>query len=218
LHYVLDEWFEKEVRPRLQGQAFVIRYADDFVIGVAREDDAKRIMDVLPKRMSKYGLTVHPEKTRLVRFQPPQADDSETEERDSPEPRTFDFLGFTHCWGRSQRGMGGQKEDGEKPTQAHAGSADGLVSEKPPLSDQGAAPEAHGKAAGPLRVLRDYWQLLQPSEISGKSATDLATQAVSATPRQAPDVVQVRSSGGAIQSSPSLRSPQPGGQRSEVMR
>ncbi|MFI5386389.1 MAG: reverse transcriptase domain-containing protein [Fimbriimonadales bacterium] len=70
------------------------RYADDFVIGVAREDDAKRIMDVLPKRMSKYGLTVHPEKTRLVRFEPPQADDSETEERDPPEPRTFDFLGF----------------------------------------------------------------------------------------------------------------------------
>src|SRR5262249_19513518 len=61
-------------------------------------------MEVLPKRMSKYGLTVHPEKTRLVRFQPPQADDSETEERDLPGPRTFDFLGFTHYWGRSQRG------------------------------------------------------------------------------------------------------------------
>jgi RNA-directed DNA polymerase len=105
LHYVLDEWFEKEVRPRLQGEAFVIRYADDFVIGAAREDDAKRIMDVLPKRMSKYGLTVHPEKTRLVRFEPPQAGDSETEERDPPEPRTFDFLGFTHYWGRSQRGV-----------------------------------------------------------------------------------------------------------------
>jgi RNA-directed DNA polymerase len=104
LHYVLDEWFEKEVRPRLKGEAFVIRYADDFVIGVAREDDAQRIMDVLPKRMSKYGLTVHPEKTRLVRFQPSQADDSETEERDPPEPMTFDFLGFTHYWGRSQRG------------------------------------------------------------------------------------------------------------------
>ena len=82
----------------------MIRYADDFVIGVAREDDAQRIMDVLPKRMSKYGLTVHPEKTRLVRFEPPQADDSETEERDPPEPKTFDFLGFTHYWGRSQQG------------------------------------------------------------------------------------------------------------------
>jgi group II intron reverse transcriptase/maturase len=104
LHYVLDEWFEEIVRPRLQGEAFVIRYADDFVIGVAREDDAKRIMDVLPKRMSKYGLTVHPEKTRLLRFEPPQAANSATEERDSPGPRTFDFLGFTHYWGRSRRG------------------------------------------------------------------------------------------------------------------
>jgi RNA-directed DNA polymerase len=104
LHYVLDEWFEKEVRPRLKGEAFLIRYADDFVIGVARADDARRIMEVLPKRMSKYGLTVHPEKTRLVRFEPPQADDSETEERDQPGPTTFDFLGFTHYWGRSRQG------------------------------------------------------------------------------------------------------------------
>ena len=61
-------------------------------------------MDVLPKRMSKYGLTVHPEKTRLVRFQPNRMRDSETEERNSPEPTTFDFLGFTHYWGRSLRG------------------------------------------------------------------------------------------------------------------
>ena len=82
----------------------MIRYADDFVIGVAREDDARRIMEVLPKRMSKHGLTVHPEKTRLVRFQPPQTHDSETEERDPPGPTTFDFLGFTHYWGRSRRG------------------------------------------------------------------------------------------------------------------
>lgn len=104
LHYVLDEWFEDEVRPRLKGAAFLIRYADDFVIGVAREDDAQRILEVLPKRMSKYGLTVHPEKTRLVRFQPPDADASDTEEGERPFPETFDFLGFTHYWGRTRRG------------------------------------------------------------------------------------------------------------------
>ncbi len=62
------------------------------MIGVAREDGAKRIMDVLPKRMRKHGLTVHPEKTRLVRFEPPPANDSEAEERDPPGPTTFDFL------------------------------------------------------------------------------------------------------------------------------
>jgi len=103
LHYVLDDWFEGEVRPRLKGEAFLIRYADDFIIGVSREDDARRIMEVLPKRMSKYGLTVHPEKTRLVRFRPAD-DDSDTTERPTPAPETFDFLGFTHYWGRSQRG------------------------------------------------------------------------------------------------------------------
>jgi group II intron reverse transcriptase/maturase len=104
LHYVLDEWFETEVRPRLKGRAFLIRYADDSLIGVAREDDARRILEVLPKRMSKYGLTVHPEKTRLVRFTPPEDGDSETTERTQFEPRTFDFLGFTHYWGRSRQG------------------------------------------------------------------------------------------------------------------
>ena len=70
----------------------MIRYADDFVIGVAREDDARRIMDVLPKRMSKYGLTVHPEKTRLVRFQPPR--------RPAPKPRngTHPDRGHSTFW------------------------------------------------------------------------------------------------------------------------
>src|SRR5271154_4524452 len=94
---------EAPVRFR-EGLGVKLPRATRLVIGVAREDDAKRIMDVLPKRMSKYGLTVHPEKTRLVRFEPPQADESETEERDPPEPKTFDFLGFTHYWGRSQQG------------------------------------------------------------------------------------------------------------------
>ena len=83
----------------------MIRYADDFVIGVAREDDARRIMDVLPKRMSKYGLTVHPEKTRLVRFHPdPPRPTPNPRTGDSSLPRTFDFLGFTHYWGRARKG------------------------------------------------------------------------------------------------------------------
>jgi hypothetical protein len=104
LHYVLDEWFEQEVRPRLKGEAFLIRYADDFVIGVAREDDAERIMAVLPKRMSKYGLTVHPEKTRLVRFAPPESSSSKPKDLQPQVPETFDFLGFTHYWGRARWG------------------------------------------------------------------------------------------------------------------
>ena len=156
LHYVLDEWFEKEVRPRLKGEAFLIRYADDFVIGVAREDDARRIMEVLPKRMSKYGLTVHPEKTRLVRFQPPEADDSDTEGRDPPEPRTFDFLGFTHYWGRSQRGAWVVKRKTAKSRLKRALAALSEWCRKNlhlPIKEQ--HQKLTQKAAGPLRVLRD---------------------------------------------------------------
>ena len=74
LHYVLDEWFEREVQPRLKGRSFLIRYADDFVMGFSCEEDARRVMDVLPKRFGKYGLTIHPDKTRLVPFERPGPD------------------------------------------------------------------------------------------------------------------------------------------------
>lgn len=95
LHDVLDQWFEREVRPRLRHPAFLIRYADDFCLGFRDEADARRVMEVLPKRFEKYGLTLHPDKTRLVCFQSPG---------DGPGPGTFDLLGFTHYWGRSRRG------------------------------------------------------------------------------------------------------------------
>ena len=66
LHYVLDEWFDREVQPRLRGRACLIRYADDFVIGFEHQEDAERVMAVLPQRMQRYGLTLHPDKTRLL--------------------------------------------------------------------------------------------------------------------------------------------------------
>jgi hypothetical protein len=74
LHYVLDEWFASQVRPRLKGRAYVVRYADDFVIGFTDDEDARRVMAVLPKRFGKYGLTIHPDKTRLVPGPPPRPD------------------------------------------------------------------------------------------------------------------------------------------------
>jgi group II intron reverse transcriptase/maturase len=104
LHYVLDTWFEQEVRRCLRGRAYIIRYADDFVIGFTREDDARRVMDVLPKRFGKYGLTIHPDKTRLIPFQrPPQQVDGKGDSG-AGRPGTFDLLGFTHYWGRSRKG------------------------------------------------------------------------------------------------------------------
>jgi group II intron reverse transcriptase/maturase len=102
LHYVLDEWFEHEVKPCLQGRAFLIRYADDLVMGFACEADARKVLEVLPKRFGKYGLTVHPDKTGLVPFLRPG-----TTTRGSAgmvRPGSFDFLAFTHHWGKSRRG------------------------------------------------------------------------------------------------------------------
>lgn len=106
LHEVLDTWFKAEVKPRLKGQAHLVRYADDAVICFSLEEDARRVMDVLPKRFGKYGLALHPEKTRLVQFRPPR-----TSERDGSrggsgpsQPGSFDLLGFTHHWAKSRRG------------------------------------------------------------------------------------------------------------------
>jgi RNA-directed DNA polymerase len=97
LHEVLDVWFEDEVVPRLRGRAGMVRYADDAVLVFETREDAERVLKVLPKRFEKYGLTVHPEKTKLVSFKMPNDGGNE-------KPGTFDFLGFTHYWARSRRG------------------------------------------------------------------------------------------------------------------
>lgn len=104
LHHVLDEWFAHEVQPRLKGRAFLIRYADDFVIGFTREEDARRVMDVLPKRFGRYGLTLHPTKTRLIAFRRPPHVAPPDGEPHGNRPGTFDLLAFTHYWSRSRKG------------------------------------------------------------------------------------------------------------------
>jgi RNA-directed DNA polymerase len=105
LHEVLDVWFHRNARPRLHGRAHLVRYADDAVLLFEHEEDARRIMAVLPKRFDKYGLTLHPEKTRLVQFRRPDRMQRRDEDDDGPdEPGTFDFLGFTIHWGKSLAG------------------------------------------------------------------------------------------------------------------
>jgi RNA-directed DNA polymerase len=99
LHYALDLWFERDIKPRLKGHARLIRYADDFVIGFAGQEDAERVLEVLHKRMAKYGLTLHPEKTRLIPFARPRYG-----ENGWSGTGTFDFLGFTMYWSRTRRG------------------------------------------------------------------------------------------------------------------
>lgn len=100
LHYALDLWFAEEVRPRLRGKAVLVRYADDAVFGFERQDDAERVRAALGKRMARFGLTLHPDKTRLLDFRQPSESQGE-----GKGPETFDFLGFT--WYR-RRARGGR--------------------------------------------------------------------------------------------------------------
>jgi len=99
LHHALDLWFTQVVKPRLRGKAVLVRYADDAVLGFERQDDAERVMAVLGKRMARFGLTLHPDKTRLFDFrQPPRS------QGEGKGPAIFDFLGFTWYWRRTRRG------------------------------------------------------------------------------------------------------------------
>jgi RNA-directed DNA polymerase len=101
LHHVLDEWFEQVVKPRLRGEAHEIRFADDAVLCFQYREDAKKVMDVLPKRFAKYGLTLHPEKTRLLEFGRCAMGKATRQGR---KPDTFAFLGLTHICAQSRKG------------------------------------------------------------------------------------------------------------------
>jgi RNA-directed DNA polymerase len=103
LHEVLDVWFEDVVKPRLKGPAVLVRYADDAAIAFSYEEDAERVMAVLPKRFEKYGLTLHPQKTRLVPFRRPRPSGKGPPTDRDDNSGTFDFLGFTHYWGKSRK-------------------------------------------------------------------------------------------------------------------
>lgn len=96
LHHAVDTWFEADVKPRMSGRAFMVRYADDFVMAFEHENDARRVQAVLPRRLERFKLTLHPEKTRLVYFGKPGSN--------APPPGTFDFLGFTMYWGKARSG------------------------------------------------------------------------------------------------------------------
>lgn len=104
LHEVLDLWFERDVKPRLRGRAFLIRYADDAAIAFERLDDAERVLKVMAKRFAKYGLRLHPEKTKLVEFRSPGRWRPSYRGERRTRPESFDMLGFRHYWARSRKG------------------------------------------------------------------------------------------------------------------
>jgi RNA-directed DNA polymerase len=97
LHEVLDEWFQAAVQPRMKGNCFLVRYADDFVMGFSLKGEAERVFKVLPKRFERYGLSIHPDKSRMVQFSRPYW-------KRGKGPGSFAFLGFTHYWAKMLKG------------------------------------------------------------------------------------------------------------------
>lgn len=100
LHEVLDTWFIREIEPVLKGRGFMVRYADDFIMGFSREEDARRVLEELEKRFTEYGLEINAEKTRMVPFKRPGSSGP----KPGGKPGTFDYLGFTLYWGRTRKG------------------------------------------------------------------------------------------------------------------
>jgi retron-type reverse transcriptase len=88
------------VRPRLKGKAILVRFADDFVMTFETYQDAKWVMEVLGKRLGRFGLKLHPDKTRFVEFRPQRHGGTPPDRK----AQSFDFLGFTHSWGKSRKG------------------------------------------------------------------------------------------------------------------
>jgi RNA-directed DNA polymerase len=101
LHFVLDKWFEDEVRPRLRGRCTLVRFADDAVLAFENFDDAKRVLDVLGKRFARYELRLHPSKTQFIDFRFTRPEGKQHSETTAT---TFTFLGFCHVWGKSRKG------------------------------------------------------------------------------------------------------------------
>jgi len=151
LHHVLDEWFETEVRRRLKGRCTLVRYADDLVMAFAHSDDAERVLAVLGKRLERYGLMLHPDKTRFVDFRPNRPDRTDHPATDGT---SFDFLGFTHVWGKSRNGKNMVRQVTAKGRYARALAA---VTERCRANRHQPIPEQHACLAAMMRGHYAYY-------------------------------------------------------------
>jgi reverse transcriptase-like protein len=157
LHHVLDEWFENEVKPRLKGKSILVRFADDAVMAFADYRDAQRVLDVLGKRLARYGLTLPPDKTRFIDFRSYRSDGKDHPEADGS---SFTFLGFCHVWGKSRKRKNVVRQVTAKQRYARALAAvNGVVPGEPASADPRAAHPTGRENAGPLCLLRYIGQL-----------------------------------------------------------
>jgi group II intron reverse transcriptase/maturase len=187
LHVVFDQWFAQDVQPRLRGKAVFSRFADDIVVACACEADAQRLMAVLPKRFGKYGLTLHPEKTRVLCFRRPPYRLAGEQGQHPTDPETFDLLGFTHYWGRSRRGHWVIKRQTATGRLSRALKRINTWCRRSPCPSGVAASAACPEAAGPLCVLWDYGERSRAEALSVWRATAVAevAQPAVATTRHA---------------------------------
>src|SRR5437870_1134080 len=176
LHHVLDEWFEHDVRPRLKGRCTLVRFADDAVMAFEHVLDAQRVLGVLGKRLARYGLTLHPDKTRFVDFRNTESTGTTHPEADGT---TFTFLGFTHIWGKSRAGNNVVRQ-----VTAKNRGGDGLVSDQPASVHLGPARPSDRNDAGPLCLLRHNRQLSTIKLVRPSAREDLGEMAVTAGSRK----------------------------------
>ena len=197
LHHVLDEWFEREAKPRLRGSCQLVRFADDFVMAFEDPRSGRRMLDVLGKRLGRYGLTLHATKTRYVDFRPkrPRGHDPDT---------TFDFLGFTHVWGRSRRGRNVVRQITAKDrfTRAVRAVLEWCKANLHRPARRAATPPCTGDP-GPLRLLRSDGEQQTSQRVPLLGHTPLAQGARAPQPRGARDL---RSHEGASEPLPSAAS------------
>src|SRR6516165_3794961 len=201
LHHVLDKWFELEVRPRLNGRCTLVRFADDAVMAFEDSLDAKRVLDVLGKRLARYGLTLHPDKTRFVDFRNNRPNGTDHPETDGT---SFTFLGFTHIWGKSRAGKNVVRQVTAKNRYARAGGGDGLVSAQPASAYPRPASPFDRDDAGPLCLLRHNWQLSTTTVVRRSGREDLAKVVVAAGSRESAPLEPVHCT---PQAAPSAGSP-----------
>src|SRR5215831_16564442 len=172
LHHLLDKWFESEVKPRLRGEAYEVRFADDAILCFQHKEDAEKVLRVLPKRFEKYGLTLHPEKTRLIEFGR-YAD--KNARKQGKKPATFNFLGFVHICARSRQGeVHSAREDHRQAARSRAEGSLGMVQTAPSRCCERAAESPECQAPRPLPVLRTTDELPRNSAVLSQSRSHLA--------------------------------------------
>jgi RNA-directed DNA polymerase len=162
LHYVVDVWFAREVQPRLRGSSALIRYCDDFVMLFACREDAERVQEVLGKRLARFGLQLHPDKTRLLDFRPRK---SPSHEAEATQDASFVFLGFLHRWGKSRKGNWVVRQYTAKSRLARAIQA---INEACRAMRHESLPEQHKKLSRMLRGHYAYFGISGNSKQLGR--------------------------------------------------